>query len=834
MKTYKNDFLDNIVFPLGGIGTGSIGLAGNGQLVDPEINNKPNREANFGNTGFAVKAEDDGKLVDCRMLFGNSDKDLQGTIGGVYGTNCNRGLIGFKHFEKAEFSAFFPSAKIKFTDSAFPVTVKLEAFNPFIPSNDADSSIPAAFFDIAVKNTDTRALTYTVALSMSNALEHSGLSSFSREGNVGMITMDSGVKSRSSTQYGNMTAAVCAENIAHQSYWYRGVWFDARTMFMNDFCAPGAIKERVYDKPLEKGRDTCMLTASVRLAPGKTAHIRFLISWYVPNMDYYKGTSNRKRYRNYYSTLFRSSADAARYCFANWDRLRGETLLFRDALASSTLPDTVLEAIQGNLAILKSTTCLRLEDGSFWGWEGVNRDHGSCHGTCQHVWNYAYAMPFLFPKLEKGIRSNELDHSLEESGLMHFRMNLSRESFWWDRACVDGQMGTVIKCLREWKLSGDTEWLRKYWPKIKSCIEFAWSDRNNDRWDPEKSGVITGRQHHTLDVELFGAHAWLTGFYHAALLAGAEMASALGEEDTAREYREIFKRGQKLLDKRTFNGEYYVQDLDVSDIDVLKPFFDDPENCYYWEKESGQTKYQLGDGCEIDQVLAGWHAELIGLGDVFIPEHRKKALEALYRHSFLSMHEHNNPCRVFACNGEKGLVMCTWPDGASKPSIPVPYSEECMTGFEYAAACGMLQCGMEKEALEIVSAIRERYDGKKRNPWAEMECGASYSRAMASYSFLLAYSGFRYDLSRGMIGFEPIREGSFFWSVDGAWGVAECLADRLTVKVLYGSLSLRRIVCRIKNAGSASLNGADIPLARAGNALLLTAELSAGDVLTVE
>ena len=61
-----------------------------------------------------------------------------------------------------------------------------------------------------------------------------------------------------------------------------------------------------------------------------------------------------------------------------------------------------------------------------------------------------------------------------------------------------------MKVYREWKLSGDTEWLRGIWGDVKRSLEFAWSPENADRWDADRDGVLEGRQHHTLDMELFG------------------------------------------------------------------------------------------------------------------------------------------------------------------------------------------------------------------------------------------------------------------------------------------------------------------------------------------
>lgn len=832
---YTEDYLNQISFPLGGIGAGSIGLAGNGALVDWEINNRPNRESINPFSFFAVKAENDREVLDWRVLQGDITDDFMGgkhtgNHSWGYGHGPNRArMAGLKHFREVAFDGEFPFAQVTFSDPAFPARVVMTAFNPFIPSNEDDSSIPAALFELEFQNQTDCALTYTASFSAANPLEKFGAHEYRRSGDIRQIVMHGGRGDSFSV------ATDCPEG-SYQEYWYRGAWFDDITMFVNDFSAFGPLKNRRYDRASKGKPDVSTLTASVRVPAGESGRVRLILAWYVPAFRKYWGVSKPFRgavLHNYYARLFGDSGDAAKYCIRNFERLLSETMDFKRALYASTLPASVLDAIQGNIATLKTTTCLRLEDGYFWAWEGVGKTSGSCDGTCQHVWNYAYALPFLFPRLERGVRQNELHHSLERSGELHFRMQIplgSKKQR--HRACVDGQMGTVIKCWREWKISGDTAWLKSNWSRIRRCIEYAWSPKNRDRWDPQQSGVITGRQHHTLDVELFGVNSWLTGFYHAALLAGADMAQACGDETSARLYREIYARGHQYLEENTFNGRYYVQQIDLRDRAILDPFFG---SGFYWDDETGQIKYQLGGGCEIDQVVADWHTGLIGLPAVFDPEHRRSALEWIYRLNFKSMDEHLNPCRVFACNDEKGVVMCAWENGAEKPAIPIPYTEECMTGFEYAFACSLLQCGMEAEALEVVSAIRGRYDGKKRNPWAEIECGASYARAMASYALLLTYSGFRFDAVKGEIGFAPIRHGTYFWSLDGVWGTVDYGPDCVTLHVLYGKMRLEAFTVSESDCPkSAELNGLPLNAVCRGNRVECGSELAKGDSLKIE
>ena len=149
--------------------------------------------------------------------------------------------------------------------------------------------------------------------------------------------------------------------------------------------------------------------------------------------------------------------------------------------------------------------------------------------------------------------------------------------------------------------------------------------------------------------------------------------------------------------------------------------------------------------------------------------------------------------------GESGLLMAGYPCGRSK--MPFPYFNEVMTGFEYTAAVGMLQEGMEAEGQRCIEAIRARYDGRKRSPFDEAECEPvsgnrhHYGRAMASWAAVLAWTGFQWSGVTGTMRFAA-REGKWFWSNGEAWGTCEQRETvegmEVTLQVLYGSLTLRR------------------------------------------
>ncbi len=745
-------------------------------------------------THFAIKAEYPDGAVDVRILQGDHTKDLAGQytgksefrgfgFGPLLSTMC-----AYPHFSSVTFIGEFPIAKLIFADDTFPAEITLTAFNPFIPHEDDDSSIPAAFFDITVKSL-RKDVKFTLALSAANPFEKSENLDVSSDG-INAVMLRHAGKSTDDKDYGDITIAVSGGCSSVQKYWYRGGWQDGVATYWRELCE-GPLSSREY---VQAGTHD-VATVFTALPIADEASARFALGWNIPNCYNYwsDGAETLGTWKNYYSTIFEDSAHSAKYALANFDRLHTDTLLFKNTLHGATLDGAVIDAVSSTLSVLKSATVLRLSDGRFYGWEGLHEREGSCEGTCTHVWSYVYALAHLFPSLERSVTETKFDYDTRADGGMVFRTQLplrkNESSF---RPCLDGQMASVFKLYREWKLGASEDWLKKYYGKAMEALDYATSPENPDEWDINSDGILEGRQHHTLDMELFGPSAWLEGMYLLALKAGSRLAKHMGDEKRAAKYDAMYENGYSYTRQNLFNGKYFIQNVDLSCREYTEKY-GCPE---YWNAERGQLKYQIGEGCEIDSLLAQWHSNLIGLGDIFDKEQRRRALEFMYSVLYKpSMRHFANAWRVFALNDEGGAVMCDYPKGAYRPYIPIPYSDECMTGFEYSFAGLLISEGFINEGLSIVRAVRDRYDGEKRNPYNEIECGSNYARAMASFSLLQIFSGFSYDIPEGFIGFEPRLQGEFRcpFYVCGAWGELSVSDSGAEIAILKGQLKLSSV-----------------------------------------
>ena len=553
------------------------------------------------------------------------------------------------------------------------------------------------------------------------------------------------------------------------------------------------------------------------IAPGASADDSFLLSWHFPNRTpdrcgwHAPQGHERAIIGNHYTTRFQDAWDALSYAAKHLPHLEERTRRFVAAVRETTVPAPVKEAAMANLSTLVSTTCFRTADGEFHGFEGVNDKGGCCHGNCTHVWNYETATAHLFPSLSRSLRRSAFGYSMDDRGAIYFRQSLpdgiSRDGF----AAADGQMGQIMKVYLDWQLSGDNNFLREFWPKAKRALEFAWVPGG---WDADRDGVMEGVQHNTYDVEFYGPNPLCGIYYLGALRAGEEMARATGDTASAAIYRRLFENGSKWIDQNLFNGEYYIQKIQGQPADRIAKALrggmgaDDPMH----------PQFQVGDGCLVDQLLGQYLSDVAGLGQLIDPTHMRKALESVFRYNRkTSLYHHECFQRTFALNDEAAMVICDYGKG-ERPRIPFPYYAEVMTGFEYATASHMIYAGMVNEGIAGIEEIRKRYDGVRRNPWDEAECGHHYARAMASWSGLLALSGFHYRGADQFVSITPrVSQGTFrsFWSMGTAWGTFTLDAHRqLRIHVEEGELSAQTI-----EFSSLRFSGGTAKVALSGTAL---------------
>ena len=796
-------------FLLGGIGTGNISLDQNARICDIELFGRPNKGSRIPYAFFAVRTEAPDGTIHAKALESQLAPPFDSSHGGHTWE-----LGGLARFRNSEMTGNYPFVNYRLTDENMPVEAGLEAFTPLIPLNIDDSSLPAAVLRYRIKNTSGKPLNVSVAGSMSNlcnmvsrdiwtkpVYDAGAINRYVEKGDYrGFHFLPSG-KVESDIDYFEMAFVTTEkQSVTYLDNWNEVSWWDGLQDFWNDFTSDGALTTgRVLHGIGNNMHDSQTPTASLciqkQLTPGEEAVFEFIISWYRPNRV--KSWSNDESkidqsraccvseecgpqiIRNYY-VKFGPALVSAAYLIQNLPRLEEESRRFATALTSGTMPDYAMEAVSANITVIRSTTCFRVEDGTFFAWEGCFDTQGCCDGNCSHVWNYTQTLAFLFPELERSMRRTEFLYETNQDGYMAFRAFTYLENYTFDmKAAADGQLGAIIRLYRDWQLCGDDNFLKELWPAAKRALEYAFT-----HWDTDGDGLLDGEQHNTYDIEFYGVSSMLNTIFFAALRAGEEICNYLGDAASAIRYAALREKGAKKLDKLTFNGEYYVQKID----DV---------NSY---------KYQYGTGCLADQLLGQQLAHVSGLGHLVNPAHVKSAVKSIYKYNFREdFSDITNLQRMYALNQNSGLQLCSWPKGG-RPEIPFVYSDEVWTGIEYQVASHLIYENCVDEGLKIVEAARKRHDGIERSPWNEVECGHHYARSLASYGVLLALTGFRCDAVNKTLSFRPAINRDdftgFFCCADG-WGLYHQRKEADgeyygEIETLYGDLSGYTVICQHK------------------------------------
>lgn len=785
-KSYSGD-AKVAAFLLGGIGTGNVSIGARGEFRDWELMHHPNKGRYLPFTFFAVRTEDPAGNSVTKVL----ESQIQPPFDWWGGAAADR-LTGLPRFTSSTMQARYPFVQVQLKDPGIPVSAQLEAFTPFVPLDADASGIPAAVLRYTIKNTTSQPLKVSVVGSMAND-SSSHLADMSThevrnvDGRTGLY-FECPPTEVEKLKNGSVALSTTAKDVTAKREWLRGGWWDGPQDFWDDFRDDGRLeRESKYvakDKINPHGWRVGSLAVSEEIAADEEKVFEFILSWHYknrPNGWWEKrgeATSSPQELvvPNYYATKYKNAWEVAEKLATDLSELEAKSRLFSDTLYASSLPSYIIEALANNITVMRSPTTFRTGDGTFFGWEGVQDGVGSCDGTCTHVWNYAQSQAFLFPELERSARRVEFNVETDDKGKMAFRNRKTFNDAPWDHhAATDGQMGTIIRLYREWKFSGDTEFLRSVWPGAVRALEYAFT-----QWDSDGDFVLDSQQHNTYDIEFYGPNSLTNSMFYAALKAAAEMADAMGEPDRAEKYRNALALGSAKMDQILWEKDYYVQRLDNVD----------------------EYRYQYGIGCLSDQLLGQMLSHVVGLGYILPEEHVKQATHSIYKYNFReSLANHHSVQRGFTFNDEMGLLLASWPRGG-RPKHPFVYSDEVWTGIEHQVAAHLIYEGFLDEGLTLVKAVRDRQDGYRRSPWDEIECGHHYARSLSSWALLTALSGFKFDMVKGTVSFDPvINKESFqcFWSTGKAWGIFKQTIGNdgepvQSIEVLHGDKNAVRLV----------------------------------------
>jgi len=663
---YKDDYLKRVAFPIGGLGAGMFCLEGTGAISHMSVRSKPDVFHEPGMFG----------AISVRGITGGS-KVIEGPVPDWKsfgqpntGNGAGGAIFGLPRFEKATFLTRFPFGTIALEEEDFPLTVEIKGWSPFIPTDADNSSLPAGALEYRFKNKSSQSVDSVFSFHSKNFMKAKEADEPDKSGknfiqslNNGFILSQSATATRPHDQ-GDFAIFTNASETVVDHCWFRGGWFDPLTMTWESI-RKGEVKKVA---PVESGAPGASLYVPFNLAAGEEKIIRVMMAWYVPLSDLRHGgdakeeekcdpasgccgtsaelgvaiadeTYTSGKYKPWYSNRFKSIQEVAEYWTTHYENLHQKSELFRDTFYASTLPAEVTEAIAANLTILKSPTVMRQYDGRLWSYEGCGDTWGCCHGSCTHVWNYAQAIPHLFPALERTLRHTEFCESQNKEGHQTFRAALPirpvDHGFY---AAADGQLGGIMKVYRDWRISGDSEWLKKMYPMVKKSMDYCVST-----WDPKNKGVIEEPHHNTYDIEFWGPDGMCTSFYLGALSAMMEMGQYLKKKKDVEAYQKLYEKGKKFIEAELYNGEYFYQKIQVTGLNAPNPIeasvksmggeYSD-EARQLLEKEG--PKYQYGTGCLSDGVLGAWIAKFSGLRDPLDAEKIQNHLMAVHKHNFKS------------------------------------------------------------------------------------------------------------------------------------------------------------------------------------------------------
>ncbi len=826
----------NSGIPLGGIGTGTLELRADGYFHNWTI---------FNNGGWAGKrpASQAGVRPDVgpgryKFFLGVADPaDFSRTVAirslGLRGDQTDLYRQAYiKNVQGIDFETWYPVTRLHYRDDALPVKVSAEAFSPFIPYDSRASGTPGMHMVFEIKNTSDRPQKVALAAVLDNPLAWTEKArelsnSLVSHGDTTYLTMRTDAQPTNKTTIGSLCLSMTGGqpswnsgmfDVYARSSWCSSGWlFDKEAVYLSwsqelreklqlsntDGCADPSQYFRCTDQqidqmPIEDVRGwiarlkgdalvtrvadeldrtdpailktdvglrgflkdvshrltvlagkqrerslwgTGALCSTMTLAPGETKEVRFTLSWFFPH---HISMHEREMGHNYVN-WFADAEAVNQYLTSNYKQHRSKTEVFARTLADTTLGGDMAFCWSSQLATLVRSSWWD-KDGAFAIWEGIG-----CCGLSTMDINYQGTFPLLalFPDIELGQIERLASFQKPNGQVPHsYYQDTAKVDEGWFRVDMNPQF--VMMIARDYLWTHDQGFLKRMWPHVLNAMKFTGSlDSDADGLPDTDCGVQTYDQWH-----MSGSPSYIGSLWIGALNAGVRLADEMKDTAQRDQWQALLAKATATFDRRQWNGEYYN----------------------LWVSTN-----QVSELCMSDQISGEWFTRLIGLPAVLAPDHVQSAVSAVLKYNFTP---------------EQGLLNAANPPGRRQMMVRHNYQvPACWTGIEYAFASLLMDLGRYKEGQQIVASIHDRYVRSGRE-WNHIECSDYYARALSSWATLLAATGFKIDVPKGILTVAPtVPAGDFQapWVSTTGYGVLKRQGRKLQLACVEGKLELKAL-----------------------------------------
>ena len=464
--------------------------------------------------------------------------------------------------------------------------------------------------------------------------------------------------------------------------------------------------DNCYNRNKRRGEDfgACALCSSLILKPGEKKNVRFILSWYFPNLTAKDG----EILGHYYENFYKNSLEVNRFLDKGYDRVFKSAVAFSELLYSTDLPSVYPDSWSSNLSPLVKCS-VYLKNGKFGLWEGL----GYCGlHTTDITYHASFSLISLFPDLQKKQMKMGAEHQREDGRVHHsFKPDMKCADNGFDR--VDINMQFVLMVLRDYLFTGDREYLLSLWDNVKRAMA------STGLLDTDNDGLPDyDTKRNTYDAWNFsGTPVYIDVLWLAALRAAVIIADKVGDKTCFDKWSNTLSKGKISLEEKLWNGEYYN----------------------LWRNNE-----ETDEALMTDQLDGEWFIRMLGLSGNLPDERVRSVIEFIFKNNF---------------DKEQGLVNATVPEGR-KTSMATYNNCQTIavwTGIGYAFSALALSVGNTEISDTVVGSIHSN-QLRLGHFWDHWECGHHYTRPMSSWSTLLAVAGLNIDCENKKLRFRPIAD----------------------------------------------------------------------------